>query len=186
MADSNITKKVLAEAMKKLMQEKDFSKISISDICNLCGVNRKTFYYHFKDKYELVNWIFDIEFISVAKNSDFKNSWESFYSLYRYFEENREFYRRALSVSDYNSFREHFHELLSISFAKKMDRILVNEDIPEKKRNFCAHILSDGIISATERWLTGKENLTADEFCEYLQFIYNKIGSTYDTASFRE
>ena len=55
MADSNITKKALADSMKNLMENEDFSKISVADICNKCGMNRKSFYYHFKDKYDLVN-----------------------------------------------------------------------------------------------------------------------------------
>ena len=58
MADSNITKNALATSLKKLMREKPFEKISVSDICDDCGMNRKSFYYHFKDKYDLVNWIF--------------------------------------------------------------------------------------------------------------------------------
>ena len=58
MSDSNLTKNALAASMKKLMREKPFDKISVSDICIDCGINRKSFYYHFRDKYDLVNWIF--------------------------------------------------------------------------------------------------------------------------------
>lgn len=57
MADSNITKRALAAALKELMEQKPFSKINVADICEKCGMNRKSFYYHFKDKYDLVNWI---------------------------------------------------------------------------------------------------------------------------------
>ena len=53
MADSNITKKALASALKELMETVPFSKISIGDICEKCDMNRKSFYYHFKDKYDL-------------------------------------------------------------------------------------------------------------------------------------
>ena len=63
MADSNITKNALAVSMKKLMEKKPFSKISVGDICEDCGMNRKSFYYHFRDKYDLVNWIFYVDFI---------------------------------------------------------------------------------------------------------------------------
>lgn len=48
MPDSNITKKALAMAMKELMEQIPFSKISVSDICEKCGMNRKSFYYHLK------------------------------------------------------------------------------------------------------------------------------------------
>lgn len=45
MADSNITRNAMAAAMKALMKEKKLSKISISDICGACGMNRNSFYY---------------------------------------------------------------------------------------------------------------------------------------------
>ena len=50
MADSNITKRVLALTLKKLMQTESFEKINVREICEACGVSRKTFYYHFQDK----------------------------------------------------------------------------------------------------------------------------------------
>jgi len=58
MSDSNITKKALAQALKGLMAEQPFSKISVGDICEECGMSRKSFYYHFKDKYDLTDYYF--------------------------------------------------------------------------------------------------------------------------------
>lgn len=43
------TKKALSDALKKLMSQKAFSKITVSEIIRMCNVNRKTFYYHFED-----------------------------------------------------------------------------------------------------------------------------------------
>lgn len=53
MADSNITKHALATALRELMTELPFEKINVAHICERCGMNRKSFYYHFKDKYDL-------------------------------------------------------------------------------------------------------------------------------------
>ena len=55
MADSNITKRALAAALKSLLAERPFAKVSVREICEACGMSRKSFYYHFKDKYELLN-----------------------------------------------------------------------------------------------------------------------------------
>ena len=70
MADSNITKRALATSLKELMAEQPFGKINVAQICERCNMNRKSFYYHFKDKYDLVNWIFDTEFIELLKHED--------------------------------------------------------------------------------------------------------------------
>ena len=62
MAEAGVTKKVLAYALKSLMASRPLSKITVGDICEACDMNRKSFYYHFRDKYDLVNWIFYTEF----------------------------------------------------------------------------------------------------------------------------
>ena len=43
------TKRTLAASLKKLMEQKSLSRITISELCRDCGLNRKTFYYHFDD-----------------------------------------------------------------------------------------------------------------------------------------
>lgn len=63
-------KRALAESLKKSMREKPFSKITINDIVNDCGVNRKTFYYHFEDIYALLKWMLEQETVEVIKSFD--------------------------------------------------------------------------------------------------------------------
>ena len=64
------TKKLLADTLKNLMRCKAFSKITVSEIIQACGVNRKTFYYHFEDIYALLKWMFEEEAIEVVKHFD--------------------------------------------------------------------------------------------------------------------
>ncbi len=65
---SNITKKALANSLKKILSKKEFNKVTINDIVDDCGVNRQTFYYHFKDIYDLLEWIYTNEVIEKIKN----------------------------------------------------------------------------------------------------------------------
>ena len=51
------TKKALAASLKHLLLQKPLNKITISDIARDCGINRMTFYYHFKDIYDRVEWM---------------------------------------------------------------------------------------------------------------------------------
>ena len=52
------TKLWIADTMKELMKKKPISRIRITEICSAAEIERSTFYYHFRDKYELVAWIF--------------------------------------------------------------------------------------------------------------------------------
>lgn len=53
---SQITKRALEQSLKNLLLKKPLNKITISDIAEDCGINRMTFYYHFQDIYDLVEW----------------------------------------------------------------------------------------------------------------------------------
>ena len=50
-------KRALEASLKKLLLQKPLNKITISDIAEDCGISRMTFYYHFKDIYDLVEWV---------------------------------------------------------------------------------------------------------------------------------
>lgn len=53
---SDITKRALEVSLKRLLLQKPLTKITINDIAKDCGISRMTFYYHFKDIYDLVEW----------------------------------------------------------------------------------------------------------------------------------
>ena len=76
-SESSITKKIIATGFKELMQKKPFEKITISDIANVCGINRQTFYYHFQDKYDLLNQIFCNEVIYPFINDITVDNWSN-------------------------------------------------------------------------------------------------------------
>ena len=53
---SQITKRALERSLKNMLLKKPLTKITVGDIADDCGINRMTFYYHFKDIYDLVEW----------------------------------------------------------------------------------------------------------------------------------
>lgn len=53
---SQTTKRALEASLKNLLLKKPLDKITINDIAEDCGINRMTFYYHFKDIYDLIEW----------------------------------------------------------------------------------------------------------------------------------
>ena len=64
------TKSALSQSLKNLMTKKPLKKITVSEIITDCNVNRKTFYYHFEDIYDLLKWTLEQEAIEVVKNFD--------------------------------------------------------------------------------------------------------------------
>jgi len=58
---SQQTKQALSEALKAMMKKKPLNKITVRELVEDCGVNRKTFYYHFEDIFSLLKWTLDQE-----------------------------------------------------------------------------------------------------------------------------
>ena len=181
MADSNITKLALSNALKELLEEQSFEIISVSDICERCHMNRKSFYYHFKDKYDLVNWIFDTEFVEVNQvntlyiqdeNYSFDDRWKNIEITCNYFYENRTFYRRVLKVDGQNSFVSHFREFIYPLLWLRVEDLLGMHDVPELVYDFVV----DGVIWAIKRWLLDKNCVSTEEFMfslkKMIQILY--------------
>lgn len=166
MADSNQTKRVLASAMKQLMAREPFAKISVGDICQACQMNRKSFYYHFRDKYDLVNWIFQTEFLAAVQRKAFDSAGVLVAELCGYFYENRAFYYNALSVEGQNSFQDYFREVID-----PLMRIYA-EDLfggQEEDADFFITFYSDALIAAMLRWLSVKNCMPPDRFLSLLR-----------------
>ena len=165
MADSYTTKRLLASSLKDLMLEKPFEKISISDICDRCQMNRKSFYYHFKDKYDLVNWIFDNEFAEVIQGEMRKSTIEILKVMNDLLYENREFYKKALQIYGQNSFMQHFYDTIFSVISFRFDDIM---KLP-KEYNFQKRYFTDAIVVTYRRWLLENYEMTPDEFLEELR-----------------
>lgn len=172
MADSNITKRALSAAFKELLQDEPFEKISVADICDKCQMNRKSFYYHFKDKYDLANWIFDTEFIALSQSNalaiastSFEERWNGIIVVCHYFYENRNFYRKILKVGGQNSFAEHFRDFIHPILQNRVESMIGKNDIPDMVFDF----IVDGLECAIARWLLDKNCITAQEFANNLK-----------------
>lgn len=77
MPRSNQTKHLLAQSLQELMATTPLEKISVNDIVDHAGVGRNTFYYHFEDKYDLVNWYFQSGITQFLVERSAYSSWDS-------------------------------------------------------------------------------------------------------------
>lgn len=63
---SENTKQTIADAYLQLLAQGGSQTITVKDVVDLAGVSRMTFYYHFTDIYDLVDWIYRQYFSSLA------------------------------------------------------------------------------------------------------------------------
>lgn len=167
MPNANITKRVIAGAMKDLMQQKPLAKISVGDIVTACEINRNSFYYHFKDKYDLVNWIFYTELTQTINNEMTQAS--SGQALVEctcnFFYQNKAFYQNALSVSGQNSFAEYFIDWLKTFLLAQTQGIFQTGE----EREFFATFFADAFAISLYRWLASGAKIPPQKFAALAQ-----------------
>ena len=73
------TKKLLTNSLKQLLREKTLEKITIGELAEQSGINRKTFYYHFGDIYGLVDWALTQDFLAALGDNYTYSTWEEGY-----------------------------------------------------------------------------------------------------------
>lgn len=163
MSNSQITKFALADSMKNLMDKKPMSKITITDITESCNLSRKSFYYHFKDKFDLVNWIFYTEFVSVVQKISSTDIWDLLESICEYLYDNRVFYKNALKVTGQNSFSDYFIEVLEPFMLVNFGNIFGNHEDKE----FFSTYFADATRVAITRWLIEDKDISPKKFVDF-------------------
>lgn len=171
MANSTITKGLLVQSLKDLVQEIPLEKITIADICQRHNMNRKSFYYHFKDKYDLLKYIFHVEFIQLRPQES-PPAPHHICSLCNYLYENQDFYRHVLRPHQHNYFRLYFYETIQGFVEKGVEEILP----PEKKDDFHVFFLTDGLVCGIERWIMDYKPIPPEAFVEKLFMLLESIG----------
>lgn len=182
MPDTYSTKQAMADALKELLAARPFSKVSVSELCEACGMNRKSFYYHFQDKYALLNWIFYNEYVSrLRKDADTVSDWGMLNDLCLYIYDNRQFYRRAFEVEGQNSFTDYFREVIGSILTNDMARIFGQTEHVDFFTNFYL----DAFVCSIRRWLQSSEVMPADTFSGLLKQCVAGV-SDYVQKKYRE
>lgn len=185
MSNSLITKNALATSLKNLTSKMNFDKITIADITNECGLNRQTFYYHFTDKFELLNWIYDNEAFAITKDINVVNWNEKLKKFMQHMRRDRLFYMNTIKCSD-DYFEEYVYNILKQLMIKAIDDVseitkalelpeggkkYLNDSEKELLARFFAHALCGTIVEWAMNGMKEDENELADTLNELLTSI---------------
>ena len=145
MANSNITKKALAQSLKELGATKILDKITVADITDHCGVNRQTFYYHFNDKYELLSWIYNQDlFIPLTQDLTFENWVEKLIGLFKYMKQQKAFFMNTIKSSN-NFFAEYSNKIFAELFVKAIAELDLYQHLDDKEQDIYARFFAYGL-----------------------------------------
>lgn len=174
MSQSLITKKKLAIALKELTKVKSFQKISVSDITTQCKFNRQTFYYHFQDKYDLLNWIYYNEIVSpMLDNLNFENWDLKLLSVLEQLKKEQLFYINTIKNSD-NYFRNYIFKMVFAILTKAIKDLGINHKFTKEERIIFIQFYSYGVVDVIIEWATTGMKISPKQLTNYIKILFSK------------
>ena len=154
---SNTTKRVLAMSLKGLLNRRPLDGITIQDLVDDAEVSRKTFYYHFQDIYDLLEWTFIEEGKRVLSGSDGGSWQQALQSVFGYFQENRTMILNVYRSLQKNStlLKEHVSWLVRPLLRQLFDAQPDHELVDSEDRDFILELYAYGLIELFQRWIDG-------------------------------
>lgn len=169
---NNITKNALEESLKKFLLQKPLDKITISDLTTDCGISRMAFYYHFKDIYDLVDWIFLEMASEFLEGKETYDTWQQGFTQILY----GVLRNRRLIMNAYNSLsREQVEQFL---YALTYDLLLgvveeeaVDVSIREEDKKFIIDFYKYAFVGFMIDWIKKGMKEQPEAFIEKLSVL---------------
>ena len=166
---TQITKETLSASLKRKMEKKALSKITVTEIVEDCGFNRRTFYYHFEDIYALVEWMLEQEAVELLRRSSSCLTWdEGVLLLLGYIKSNDHICRCALDGLGRELLQKFFY-----NDAIGIVRNIVNElsegvSVSDSYKRFIAQFYTRALAETALSWITGGMKESPQELVKLL------------------
>lgn len=162
------TDELLSAALVKRLQEDSLDKISIRSITDECGLNRQTFYYHFRDIYDLAGWILKREAYRVVDAAaGASDTHECIRKMVEAMDENRQFFMALYASSNFGQLRQVFMDYLTEAQKKELGGFLRGYGWGEGYPDFIARVISLILTEFLEKWHKGQSVNNLDQFVEH-------------------
>ena len=148
------TKAAFADALKKMMAVKPMEKITVKDLVEICGVNRQTFYYHFDDIYDLLEWVFEEDAKrSLPKEVVYDHWREDVMIFFEYLYENRSFVINIFNSNSRLYMLRFLKERLQSCIRAFADIVARDMNIDRQDFDFVIEFYVNGVIGIISQWL---------------------------------
>lgn len=166
------TKARLGNALKKFMATEALDSISVIRLTKECQVNRQTFYYHFRNIYDLLTWVFLNEVIEKPLNDELE---DGLLLALRYIKHNELLILNTLRSAAKDLVREFLFNYLynvSLAYTTKKDQL---SKLTSNERKLLARVYGAGLTSVVIAWLENEVSYVEHEFVIKLVTFFNNF-----------
>ena len=166
---SQITKRALVQSLKSLLQQKPLSKITVTDITEDCGISRMTFYYHFKDIYDLVEWACAEDVARALQNKKTYDTWQQgFVQIFHAVRENKVFVMNVYRCVSREQVEKYLVPLTDQLIMGVIAERSAGMTVREEDKQFIAQVHSYSFVGLMLDWI--KDDMWAEP-----ELLVNKL-----------
>ena len=130
------------------------NKITINDITEDCGVNRMTFYYHFKDIYDLVDWILVEDASKILEGRQSFETWnEAFLDILQRVQENKTLVLNVYRSVGREQVEQYLYKLLDPTLKEYADRECKDITVQDADKQFVVDFYKYALVGMTLEWI---------------------------------
>ena len=182
MANQDIVKRAVAEGTKDLMRSRTIDLISVNAICEKTGLNRRTFYRYFRDKYEVVEWIYYHDYLLNTDHFEGWSLWDYIPHIAQVLYSDAVYYANALRYTGQNSFRT-----CVIRYLSKILRGDYRECFPsEALYDFYVAHECNMAFDLFVLWLSEETPMPPEEFVKLFRDLFHRTALTHCRLLARE
>lgn len=151
---SQLTKRALEESLKRLLLEKPLNKITIADITSDCGISRMTFYYHFQDIYDLVEWACEEDAARAIAGNKTADTWQTgLLDTFLALRKNKPFIASIYHDMSREQVERFLVPVVSDLVKSVVDEHAARRHVREQDRDFIARFFAHALIGTVLDWI---------------------------------
>ena len=151
---SQTTKRALAASLKNLLLQKPLNKITINDIAEDCGINRMTFYYHFKDIYDLVEWACAEDAARALEGKKTYDTWqEGFLNIFYAVLDNKPFIMNVYRCVSRERIEQYLSPLIRRLILGVVEEKAAGLTVSEEDKRFIAGFYEHAFVGVMLEWI---------------------------------
>lgn len=169
---SQTTKRALAASLKKLLSKKPLDKITVIDIIEDCEVNRQTFYYHFKDIYDLIEWMLVDEATRALDGKKTYSTWQQgFYQIFEAVLDNKAFITNAYNSISREQVEQYLYRLTYELLIGVIEEKAAGMHVRDEDKKFIADFYKFAFVGLVLDWIRGGMKEDPGEIIERLSLL---------------
>ena len=144
----------MEQSLKNLLLKKPLTKITVTDIAEDCGINRMTFYYHFKDIYDLVEWSCLEDARKALEEKKTYDTWQQgFLQIFEKVKENKPFIMNVYRCVHQEQVERYLKPLVDQLLLGVINEEAVGMTVREEDKEFIAQVYSYVFVGLMLDWI---------------------------------